>query len=84
MARVTLFGAFSDRAGWRDAEIEAATLGELRNRLSARDPWLGEQIALASTLIILEGAIQPSRHIGDDRPLPQDAEVGFGPPVSGG
>ena len=45
MARVLLFGRFSDLAGWREREIESPFLSALRARLGAEDPALGEALA---------------------------------------
>ncbi len=84
MARVTLFGAFQDMAGWRTREAPAETLGGLREALAAEHPPLGERLAHPSTLVILNGAIAPRGQHADDTPLSPDDEVGFGPPVSGG
>nr|WP_315050381.1 MoaD/ThiS family protein [uncultured Brevundimonas sp.] len=84
MARVTLFGAFQDMAGWRTRELDAGTLGALREALSTEHSPLGERLEHASTLVILNGAVAPRGRHADDTPLSPDDEVGFGPPVSGG
>lgn len=84
MARVTLFGAFQDMAGWRTRESDAGTLGALRDELAAEHAPLGERLELASTLVILNGAVAPRGRHADDTPLSPGDEVGFGPPVSGG
>ena len=84
MARVTLFGAFQDMAGWRTREIDVGTLGALRDGLATEQASLGERLAHPSTLVILNGAVAPRGRHADDTALSSDDEVGFGPPVSGG
>ena len=41
MARVLLFGPLRDLAGWRERDLAATSLAELRRALGAEDPALG-------------------------------------------
>ena len=79
MARVLLFGRLSDLAGWRERDIPAASLAELRGRIAAEDPALFEALqapavrtAVDQELVSLDVALRP------------DSEVAFLPPMSGG
>jgi len=84
MARVTLFGAFQDLAGWREAETSAATLEALIQALEADNPRLEGRLAHPSTLVIVDEALVPAGRRNGAQPLAADAAVAFGPPVSGG
>jgi molybdopterin synthase sulfur carrier subunit len=84
MAIVKLFGAFAEMAGWRERTIEVSSLSALRAAVAEAHPDLPGRLDEAATLVILNGAILPVSLRGDDRPLDQDDEVAFGPPVSGG
>jgi len=84
MARVLLFGAFADAAGWRKQRIAGATIGEIRRAIADRQPDLGERLAATGTLVIIDHEIMRGDLASDDRALPDDAELAFGPPVSGG
>ena len=44
MARVLLFGRLADVAGWRERDIPARTLAELRGRIATEDPALFEAL----------------------------------------
>jgi len=79
MARVLLFGPLRDLAGWRERELAAATLSELRAQLRQADPALGEALSAPSVQVALDQAI-----VRGDAPLGRDAEVAFLPPMSGG
>lgn len=70
MAKVLLFGRLSDLAGWREREIEAASLGDLKAMLSLDAP--GVQVAVDQ--VIVRG----------DMALTGASEVAFLPPMSGG
>ncbi len=79
MARVLLFGPLRDLAGWRERELDAASLAELRARLCAEEPALGEALAAPGVQVALNQAI-----VRGDATLPATAEVAFLPPMSGG
>jgi molybdopterin synthase sulfur carrier subunit len=79
MARVLLFGPLRDLAGWRERELAAASVVELRALLSAEDPALGEAIARPGVQVALDQAI-----VRGDAALAAGAEVAFLPPMSGG
>lgn len=84
MARVLLFGAFGDLAGWSEREIVAATLGEIKAQVGVAEPRLAERLDLPSTLVIVNDALVPASLRRDDRPIAAGDEIAFGPPVSGG
>ncbi|HVI31209.1 MoaD/ThiS family protein [Phenylobacterium sp.] len=79
MAKVLLFGRLSDLAGWREREIDAASIAALRARLSEEDARLGEALGGPGVQVALDQAI-----VRGDRPLGPGAEVAFLPPMSGG
>jgi molybdopterin synthase sulfur carrier subunit len=79
MARVLLFGPLRDLAGWREREMAAATLAELRQALAADDPRLAEALAAPGVQVALNQAI-----VRGDAELTPVAEVAFLPPMSGG
>ena len=79
MARVLLFGPLRDLAGWRERELFAATLSELRAALSAEDPALATALAAPGVQVALDQAI-----VRGDAALAPGAEVAFLPPMSGG
>jgi molybdopterin synthase sulfur carrier subunit len=79
MARVLLFGPLRDVAGWRERELEAASLLELRTRLGALDPQLAEALAAPGVQVALNQAI-----VRGDAAIAPGAEVAFLPPMSGG
>jgi molybdopterin synthase sulfur carrier subunit len=79
MARVLLFGPLRDLAGWRERELDAASLAELRRALGAEDPALGQALAAPGVQVALDQAI-----VRGDAALPAGAEVAFLPPMSGG
>jgi len=79
MARVLLFGPLRDLAGWRERDIPATDLVELKALLADENARLGEaldgrgvQIAVDQT--ITRGAVA----------LSAGSEVAFLPPMSGG
>jgi molybdopterin synthase sulfur carrier subunit len=84
MARVLLFGAFGDLAGWSERDIDATSLGDLKARIGALEPRLAERLSLRSTLTIINDVMEPHSLRDDTRPLAPTDEVAFGPPVSGG
>lgn len=79
MARVIMFGALQDLAGWREREIDVASLDALRTLLAAEDPTLGEGLSGPGVFAVIEREM-----VRGDRPLSADDEVAFVPPVSGG
>ena len=79
MARVLLFGPLRDVAGWRERELAAASLSELRDRIAADDPALGLAIGAPGVQVALDQAI-----VRGDIALAAAAEVAFLPPMSGG
>jgi len=79
MARVLLFGRFSDLAGWRDREIDSPFLSVLRSKLTAEDAALGEALAGPGVQVALDQVI-----VRGDAPLNERTEVAFLPPMSGG
>lgn len=78
MARVLLFGALADAAGWRERDIEGDTIEALRLNLSA-DERLAERLARPGLMTVLNQVV-----VRGDHPVGQDDEVAFAPPVSGG
>ena len=79
MARVLLFGPLRDVAGWRERELPAASLAELRAALAAEDPRLAEALAAPGVQVALNQAI-----VRGEAQLTAAAEVAFLPPMSGG
>lgn len=84
MARVLLFGAFGDMAGWTEREVAADTLGALRVQVAGSDPGLAARLSSPSTLVIVNDTLLPHSLRPDNHPLAPRDEVAFGPPVSGG
>jgi molybdopterin synthase sulfur carrier subunit len=79
MARVLLFGPLRDLAGWREREIAAASLYELKAQLTATDAALGEALAGPGVQVAIDQAL-----VRGDMALAAGAEVAFLPPMSGG
>jgi molybdopterin synthase sulfur carrier subunit len=79
MARVLLFGRFSDLAGWREREVDSPFLSVLRSKLAAEDALLGEALAGPGVQVALDQVI-----VRGDAPLNARTEVAFLPPMSGG
>ncbi len=79
MARVLLFGPLRDVAGWREREVEAASLDALRARLAADDPALGEALGGPGVQAAVGKTV-----VRGDAALAAGAEVAFLPPMSGG
>jgi molybdopterin synthase sulfur carrier subunit len=79
MARVLLFGPLRDLAGWRERDLAATSLAELRRALGAEDPALGQALAAPGVQVALDQAI-----VRGDVALTATAEVAFLPPMSGG
>lgn len=79
MARVLLFGPLRDLAGWRERQIEAASLSALRLALAAEDADLGEAISGPGVQVAIDQAV-----VRGDAALTAGSEVAFLPPMSGG
>jgi molybdopterin synthase sulfur carrier subunit len=79
MARVLLFGRLSDVAGWRERDIESASIAALRALLTSEDAALGDALAGPGVQVALDQAI-----VRGDAQLGPRAEVAFLPPMSGG
>jgi molybdopterin synthase sulfur carrier subunit len=79
MARVLLFGRFSDLAGWREREVESPFLSVLRSKLAEEDAALGEALGGPGVQVALDQVI-----VRGDAPLNAKTEVAFLPPMSGG
>lgn len=78
MARVLLFGRLADIAGWREREVEGASLAEIRAALGAdamlAEALIGKGVQVAVDKVIVRG----------DGPVAVGSEVAFMPPMSGG
>lgn len=79
MARVLLFGPLRDVAGWRERQVAATSLAELRAALAAQDADLGAALAGKGVQTAVDQAI-----VRGDTALTPDSEVAFLPPMSGG
>ena len=79
MARVLLFGRFRDLAGWRERDVEAATLFGLRTALTREDPDFGAALKGPGVQVAVDQTI-----VRGDMPLGPRTEVAFLPPMSGG
>jgi molybdopterin synthase sulfur carrier subunit len=79
MARVLLFGPLRDLAGWREREVEAASLAELRSFLAGEDADLGAALSGPGVQVAVDQAIVRGESV-----LSARSEVAFLPPMSGG
>jgi molybdopterin synthase sulfur carrier subunit len=79
MVKVLLFGPLRDLAGWRERDLAAASLAELRAFIASEDPRLGEALAGPGVQVAIDQAI-----VRGDAALAAGAEVAFLPPMSGG
>lgn len=79
MARVLMFGALQDLAGWRERDIDVGSLNELRGILATEDAALGRRLEGPGVFAVVNREMARA-----DRPLSPDDEVAFVPPVSGG
>jgi len=79
MARVLLFGPLRDLAGWREREIDIASLAALRSFLVDEDADLGAALAGPGVQVAVDQAL-----VRGDRDLSAGSEVAFLPPMSGG
>jgi molybdopterin synthase sulfur carrier subunit len=78
MARVLLFGRLADIAGWREREVEGASLAEIRAALGA-DAMLAEALVGKGVQVAVDKVI-----VRGDGPVAAGSEVAFMPPMSGG
>ncbi|CAN5402599.1 molybdopterin converting factor subunit 1 [soil metagenome] len=79
MARVLMFGALADLAGWRERTLDATTVDGLRALLTAEDATLGERLNGPGVFAVINRAM-----VRGDHRLDPDDEIAFVPPVSGG
>lgn len=79
MARVLMFGALQDLAGWRARDIDVATLSGLKSLLAGEDAGLGERLSGPGVFAVVNQTMARG-----DLALSPDDEVAFVPPVSGG
>jgi len=79
MARVLLFGPLRDLAGWREREVDAASIAELRSFLTAEDADLGAALVGKGVQVAVDQAV-----VRGEVALTARSEVAFLPPMSGG
>lgn len=79
MARVLMFGALADAAGWRERTVDVTSLGALRAMLAVEDETLGERLSGPGVFAVVNQDM-----VRGDHALEVDDEVAFIPPVSGG
>jgi sulfur-carrier protein len=81
MTRVLLFGRLRDVAGWREIDLDPAsiTLGDLKRRLADAWPELGVALASSGVQVAVDRALTRGEVV-----LSPGAEVAFMPPMSGG
>jgi molybdopterin synthase sulfur carrier subunit len=79
MARVLLFGPLRDLAGWRERDVDAASIAELRSFLAAEDADLGAALVGKGVQVAVDQAV-----VRGDAVLTARSEVAFLPPMSGG
>jgi molybdopterin synthase sulfur carrier subunit len=79
VARVLLFGRLADVAGWRERDIPARTLAELRGWIATEDPALFEALQAPAVRTAVDLSL-----VSLDVDLGPDSEVAFLPPMSGG
>jgi len=79
MARVLLFGPLRDLAGWREREVDAASIAELRSFLAAEDADLGAALIGKGVQVAVDQAV-----VRGEAALTARSEVAFLPPMSGG
>lgn len=84
MAVVKLFGTIGDIAGWSEATLEGATLGQIKTAVAGDNARLAEHLDHRSTLVILNTTLTPFGLRSDDLAIGPEDEVAFGSPVGGG
>lgn len=78
MARVLLFGALADAAGWRERQIDGDSIAALWTALSQHER-LAERLSRPGLMTVVNQVV-----VRGDHPVRPDDEVAFAPPVSGG
>lgn len=78
MIRVLLFGRYADAAGWRERQMDAASLSELTQALKA-DAALAEALARPGGQVAVNQMI-----VRGDPELRASDEVAYLPAMSGG
>lgn len=84
MAIVKLFGTIGDIAGWSEATLDGATLGEIKAAAAGDNARLAEHLDHRTTLVILNTTLTPFSLRSDDLAIGPEDEVAFGSPVGGG
>lgn len=84
MAVVKLFGTIGDIAGWSEATLDGATLGEIKAATAGDNARLAERLDNPTTLVILNATLMPYSLRSDDLAIAPEDEVAFGSPVGGG
>jgi molybdopterin synthase sulfur carrier subunit len=79
MSRVLLFGRLADLAGWRERQIDAASLDILRSKLAEEDAALGAALSGPGVQAAIDQTL-----VRGDAMLSGASEVAFLPPMSGG
>jgi molybdopterin synthase sulfur carrier subunit len=79
MARVLLFGPLRDLAGWREREVDVASIADLRSFLAAEDADLGAALVGKGVQVAVDQAV-----VRGEAVLTARSEVAFLPPMSGG
>ena len=79
MARVLLFGPLRDLAGWRERQVDAASLADLRSVLTSEDADLGAALGGPGVQVAVDQAV-----VRGEMALNPGSEVAFLPPMSGG
>lgn len=79
MSRVLLFGRLADLAGWRERQIDAASLDVLRSKLADEDAALGAALVGPGVQAAVDQTL-----VRGDAALCAASEVAFLPPMSGG
>ena len=79
MARILMFGALQELAGWRERDIDVASLNELRAWLAGEDAALADRLSGPGVFAVINKVM-----VRGDHPLSAADEVAFVPPVSGG
>lgn len=76
--KVVLLGRLAEAAGWREREMSAATVAELRAALCVSGAALGEAMAHPGVRVVVDQSLAPVEDLRGAR------EVAFLPVVSGG